>query len=92
MTLLGLKYLEQTLIKKYNIGQDYDTMDVLEDTRGACTIAVELLNDLLLYEKLDDGMFGLSKHLVTMTELMEEGIRLFKVQVRRDDYGGGGAH
>ena len=35
---------------------DQDTIDVVDEVRMSCEAAVDILNDLLTYEKLDGGL------------------------------------
>jgi signal transduction histidine kinase len=82
ITLLGLKFLEDELQKndKNMLG---NVNDVLEDVKSSCGVAVEILNDLLLYEKLDDGIFTLSLSEVPFRDFFTDAVNVFKVQVRR---------
>ena len=79
ITLLGLKYLEGELGKNGSnlLG---DVNDVLEDVKSSCGIAVDILNDLLLYEKLDDGIFTLSMTEVPFKDFFMDAVHVFKVQ------------
>lgn len=80
ITLLGLKYLEDELEKK-DSKLLVDVNDVLEDVKNSCGIAVDILNDLLLYEKLDDGIFTLSMTEVPFRDFFFDALNVFKVQV-----------
>lgn len=62
VALLGLRCLEEELLSRTaNLRCREDEMlDLVEDVKVSCNLAVELLNDLLLYEKIDDGLSGLS--------------------------------
>ena len=80
ITLLGLKFLEDEL-EKSNSKLLGDVSDVLEDVKSSCGVAVDILNDLLLYEKLDDGIFTLSMSEVSFRDFFFEAVNVFKVQV-----------
>lgn len=80
ITLLGLKFLEDEL-KKHEQKQLSDVYDVLDDVKTSCSVAVDILNDLLLYEKLDDGIFTLNRSDVAVLHFFKEAINVFKVQV-----------
>ncbi len=84
ITILGLKYLEEEL-KKENKEALSSVQDVLDDVKCSCTIAVDILNDLLLYEKLDDGIFTLSLSLIAMIDFFREAINVFKVQAKSSE-------
>jgi len=51
--VLGLNYLKK---QSNNTTMDQDTIDVVEEVRMSCEAAVDILNDLLTYEKLDGGL------------------------------------
>jgi signal transduction histidine kinase len=65
--------------------RDANINAVLDDVKHSCGAAVDILNDLLLYEKLDDGIFALSKSQVALRDFIEEALRIFKVQARSSD-------
>ena len=80
ITLLGLKYLEEEL-EKVDSNLLCDVTEVLEDVKSSCGIAVDILNDLLLYEKLDDGIFTLSMTEIPFRDFFIDAVNVFKVQV-----------
>lgn len=81
ITILGLKYLEDEL-RSHSPQALASVQDVLVDVKTSCGIAVDILNDLLLYEKLDDGFFNLALNDVYIDEYFREAIQVFSVQVR----------
>lgn len=56
--------------------------DVLDDVKISCALAVEILNDLLLYEKIDDGIFSIATTHMSVKALVEEAEKLFRMQAR----------
>lgn len=56
--------------------------DVLDEVKVSCTLAVEILNDLLLYEKIDDGVFVLARERVCLWPMLREAEKLFHLQAR----------
>jgi signal transduction histidine kinase len=76
--------LEEEL-KKENKEVLSSIQDVLDDVKCSCTIAVDILNDLLLYEKLDDGIFTLSQNLISIGDFFLEAINVFKVQAKSSE-------
>jgi signal transduction histidine kinase len=83
ITILGLKYLEDELKSKNNEQLLTPVVqEVLDDVRCSCGIAVDILNDLLLYEKLDDGIFNLSLSDVPIEEFFRDAINVFQVQAK----------
>lgn len=62
---------------------DSDTVrDVVDDVKASCAMAVEILNDLLLYEKIDDGIFSLAKSYVNLNNVIREAEKLFCMQAK----------
>jgi len=53
--VVGMNYLKKLFELKY-AALDPDTMDVVEEVHMSCEAAVDILNDLLTYEKLDGGL------------------------------------
>eukprot|EP01033_Poteriospumella_lacustris_P001882 gene1882-1368_t len=56
--------------------------DVLDDVKISCALAVEILNDLLLYEKIDDGIFSIATTHMPVKALVEEAEKMFRMQAR----------
>lgn len=56
-------------------------MELVGDTGQAITIAIDTLNDLLLYEKIDGGLLVLDAQEVILWPYIEEVLKIFKVQV-----------
>lgn len=56
-------------------------LDLIHDTSQSCNIAIEILNDLLLYEKIDGGLLALDSHEVLLWPFVLDVLKLFDVQV-----------
>jgi signal transduction histidine kinase len=81
-TILGLKCLESD-VKQYLTEDQWNSIeDIFEDVKDACGTAVDILNDLLLYEKLDDGIFGLNLSLHPLRQILDDAFRFFRVAAR----------
>lgn len=52
-TVMGLRVLDDTL-RQQNVCDD-DTFDTLKDVQSSCTAALDILNDLLSFNKLESG-------------------------------------
>eukprot|EP01041_Mallomonas_annulata_P008378 gene8378-17280_t len=65
LTLLQSRLRRHEVIMKergIEDGEDKaDLMDTLNDIEGACGVSLEILNDLLAYEKLEAGIMTLDK-------------------------------
>lgn len=77
---LGLAYLDEKLDETEKAKHGIN--DTLEEIKLSCSIAVEILNDFLLYEKIDDGIFDLSLSRVFFAPIITESRRLFDVQAK----------
>jgi signal transduction histidine kinase len=58
-----------------------DASNVLRYVEESCVTAVDILNDILLYDKIEDGRMELDKTVVTAHKLVKSVIDLFTVQV-----------
>jgi len=53
--VLGLSYLK-TQHQSKQVSMEKEVLEVVEEVRLSCEAAVDILNDLLTYEKLDGGL------------------------------------
>lgn len=59
---------------------------VVSEVKSAAEMAVDILNDLLLYEKVDNsGFFELSQDFYDVHNLVHESLHLFKIQAKGAD-------
>lgn len=80
-TLMGLRLLDQQLSDPTN--QDEALMlDLIDDCTNSCLVAVDILNDLLLYEKIDGGLLQLELNEIKAWPSICEVLKSFKIQVR----------
>jgi len=61
-----------------NVG---DILQTLDDVKASADIAVDLVSDLLLYDRLDEGALKLEKVPLKLWKLVRDTMALFKVQV-----------
>lgn len=59
----------------------HQLLELVADVNQACGVAVEILNELLLYEKIDGGLLVLEAQEVQVWSFVEEVLKLFAVQV-----------
>ena len=80
IAVLGMDYLEE----KLNLADEQKGAigDTMEEIKLSCSIAVEILNDFLLYEKMDDGIFNLSLSRVFFAPIIDESHKLFDLQAK----------
>ena len=88
IALLGLSYLTDLISNKdvgAHTGNQFCTtqcLPVIQDIEVACNEAVDVLNDLLTYDKLESDTLVLDRSDVSVVALVEEVVRAFRVQVR----------
>jgi signal transduction histidine kinase len=78
---LGLKLLTNEL-KASNNPRDMERYDTLCDVNVSCTAAVDILNDLLCYEKLESGILELHKENIVVDSFLKECASIFSAQAR----------
>jgi len=78
--VLGLNYLKKQSESRYTT-MDQDTIDVVEEVRMSCEAAVDILNDLLTYEKLDGGLLHAYFKREPAFEFTRSATKPFKLQV-----------
>ena len=59
-----------------------DAADIVADMRSACMVAINILNDLLTYEKLDSNLLALEKSHCDCIELMRRVYKMFQIPAR----------
>ena len=85
---MGLVIIKKELVD-HEPGEDIDCKDllsVLEEIEDASNTSLEILNDLLTYEKLDAGMLILEKETLSAFPIVHECLRPFLLQVCCDNY------
>jgi signal transduction histidine kinase len=62
--------------------KDLDHCETLLDVQSACRIAVEILNDLLCFDKLESGILEVHKHEVPVIPFIADCVNMFASQAR----------
>ena len=65
----------------YDINND-DVIGTLTQIEGCCNIAIEILNDLLLFDKIGSNMLQLDLEKIPIRHLVEDTIQPFFLPVR----------
>ena len=78
---LGLKLLTGEM-KASKDTRDIERYDTLCDVNISCMAAVDILNDLLCYEKLDSGILQLHKENITVRLFLNDSVSMFSAQAR----------
>ena len=76
---LGIKILREELER---LGL-HSLLDTAIDTEKSCKTAVDILNDMLLYDKVVSGLMGLEKRLIAPLDLITKMLGPFYLQVRQ---------
>ena len=77
---LGLKLLQDEMTKKH---EDLVMLETVHDIKDSCDIAVNILNDLLTYEKLEGGLLSVDLKPQNAMHFIKATIRPFTIQVPR---------
>eukprot|EP00607_Mallomonas_marina_P010604 CAMPEP_0182422460 /NCGR_PEP_ID=MMETSP1167-20130531/8165_1 /TAXON_ID=2988 /ORGANISM="Mallomonas Sp, Strain CCMP3275" /LENGTH=481 /DNA_ID=CAMNT_0024600543 /DNA_START=986 /DNA_END=2431 /DNA_ORIENTATION=- len=75
---MGLQLLKEDMC---NLG-DREHIDTVHDVTISCDIAVNVLNELLTFDKLEGGSLMLEKKDVRAVHLIEETVNSFQIQAR----------
>ena len=74
----GLNVIKKELLKREN---EDELLDTVTDSETSCETAIELLNDLLSYEKLEAGLMTLNKTAFAATGFIQDSMKAFRIQV-----------
>jgi hypothetical protein len=78
---LGLKLLTDDF-KSSRSGKDMERYDTLFDVNRSCEAAIDILNDLLCFEKLESGILKLHKEEIMVQPYLSDCLSMFEVQAR----------
>jgi len=84
---LGLQLLAKEAKKQQQQHKEVEMsnfLGLIQDTSHACNIAIDILNDLLLYEKIDGGLLSLETAVVNVRVFVVDVVKSFVLQVRRE--------
>jgi len=76
---MGLKLLEKEVTAQ---GANRRTLDTIRDTKEACNVALEILNDLLTFDKLEGGLLKLEEEMLRPWTFVRGAVKPFFVQSR----------
>jgi signal transduction histidine kinase len=77
----GLKLLSDDL-ERSDDEADKDRYDILSDVKLACRASIEILNDLLCFDKLESGMLELNKHDFKILSFLSDSVNMFTSQAK----------
>jgi signal transduction histidine kinase len=78
---LGLKLLTDE-IETSSDPKDIDRYSTLCDVNLACRTAVDILNDLLCFDKIESGVLEVHKHEVSLLPFIKDCVGMFSAQAR----------
>ena len=84
-TFMGLKLLEIELLKTSNMAGHEDCLDTLKDVCKSCDLVLNILNDLLNYDKLEDGEMALDSRSICVLPFLIESVNSLLLQGREKD-------
>jgi signal transduction histidine kinase len=74
---LGLKLLSDHLQEAGN----FECLGILKDTQQSCFTAIEILNDMLTFDKVKSGLLTLEKSKIFPINFIQSTLAPFTVQV-----------
>lgn len=77
---MGLKLLEIDLVKQADISSHLDRLDTLKDVSKSCDLVLNILNDLLNYDKLEVGSMKLDKKSICLLPFVVESVNSLVLQ------------
>ena len=75
----ALLWLELELL----VNQSSIFLDTIQMTKETCLSAVDILNDILAYEKLDENILALESSPISLAPLIKKSVQLFFVQAQQ---------
>ena len=75
----ALLWLELELL----VSQSSVFLDTIQMTKETCLSAVDILNDILAYEKLDENILTLECSSISLAPLIKKSVKLFLVQAQQ---------
>jgi len=76
---IGLDLMKSDMMKSGHA--DAETIETLTEMQASCETAVNILNDLLSYEKLDAGLLKLDQTMCPVLPMLRELLGPFSIQV-----------
>jgi len=76
---MGLKYLRDELPKFI---QDPEILDSVMTSQSACLVSINILTDLLIFDKIEDGELKVDRQEVSVKDLVLSSTAIFQAQVR----------
>jgi hypothetical protein len=78
---LGLNVLIKQLQQAFKLAVDHPVYLTVKDIQASCDVAIGILNDMLLYDKIESGLLALELNSVSPWLLIKKCVQPFYVQV-----------
>jgi signal transduction histidine kinase len=79
---MGIQYVQGVLFKqKGSSDLVREFKDLLNEVEGSCHTAIDVLNSILTFDKLEHGDLELSKKAVSVRTLLTDSLSSFSIQV-----------
>ena len=85
IVVLGLGVVNKKLIKLFHNDTSNECIKTIEETQASCAIAVSILNDMLLYDKVESGALKLDILNVSPWSLLKDAVQPFFLQAHAVD-------
>ena len=79
---IGVNYVLDNISKMENMHNNKKDREALVEVSEACETVLEILDDLLLYDKIENGKISIHKESVDLIDFVAKNINSFTVQVR----------
>jgi two-component system capsular synthesis sensor histidine kinase RcsC len=76
--IMGLELLTGNIVNHAN----RDTLNILDDIKKAADIALGVLNEILIFDKIEDGTLTLNSETFSIVEFLENVVQEFQIQVK----------
>ena len=72
-------------LQSSNSPEDMDRREILADVNVACRTTLDILNDLLCFDKMESGILVLHRHEVPVLSFISDCVSMFSAQAREGD-------
>ena len=79
---VGLNVLIKQFQTTFKMASNHIIFMTTKDIQASCNVAVEILNDMLLYDKIESGHLVVELSSVSPWPLIKQSVELFYIQVR----------
>ena len=76
--IMGLELLTGNIVNHAN----RDTLNILDDIKKAADVALGVLNEILIFDKIEDGTLTLNSETFSIVEFLENVVQEFQIQVK----------